>query len=111
MFRLATGRSLAPHAKRGSLHFGPHQVDNLSRCEAELSLDCIESGPIFPGHLNHPIYVGGRKRICGYSGHFLVLLAVVSLVIKAELPLSYEQLLGEKPQLGGSNNEPSPDRV
>jgi hypothetical protein len=33
------------------------------------------------------------------------------LVIKAELPLSYEQLLGEKPQLGGSNNEPSPDRV
>jgi hypothetical protein len=63
MFRLSTGSSLAPHAERGGLDFGPHQVDNLSGCEAELSLDCIESGPIFPGHLDHPIDVGGRKRI------------------------------------------------
>ena len=32
-----------------------------------MSLDCIESGPIFPGHLNHPIHVGKRKRICGWT--------------------------------------------
>ena len=33
------------------------------------------------------------------------------LIFKAEVPWSSEQLLGRKPQLGGSDNEPPPDRA
>ncbi len=63
MLRLATNGSLSPHPERGGFHFGSHQMDYLPWSQAELTLDGIEAGPIFPGHLDHPIDIGGRERI------------------------------------------------
>jgi hypothetical protein len=69
MLRLATNGSHTPQAERGRLQFGPHQMNHLPRSQPELTLDGIKAGPIFPGHLDHPVKVGGRKIIEGSLGH------------------------------------------
>jgi hypothetical protein len=55
VLRLAACGSRSPKSKRGGLHFGSHELDDLAWSETELSLNGIESGSILPGHLNNTI--------------------------------------------------------
>jgi hypothetical protein len=62
MFGFSAGGTCAPQSKGGGFQFRPHQVDHITRRKAELTLDRIEAGAIFPSHLDDPIDFRFRER-------------------------------------------------
>jgi hypothetical protein len=37
-------------------------VDDISWGEAKLTLDGVKAGPVFPSHLDHPVFIGERQK-------------------------------------------------
>ena len=48
--------TLTPHFPTGEFHFLTHELDDIAFGHAEVELDGIESGSIFPCHLDDAIY-------------------------------------------------------
>lgn len=48
--------TLAPHFPTGEFHFLTHKFDDIALGHAEVDFDGIESGSIFPCHLDDAIY-------------------------------------------------------
>ena len=53
--------SLAPGTKRAWLELGAHQSNHFSFRQAELELDGLERGAIFPGHFYNSRYLADSK--------------------------------------------------
>jgi hypothetical protein len=63
MFGLATADAATPELETGALHGLAHQFDHLRLRDAELGSDGIESGAVFPSHLDDAVDVVTRE--CG----------------------------------------------
>lgn len=69
MLGLAPSHARAPEFKTRALHAVAHELDDLWFREAELNCNRIESGAIFPGHLNDTVNVISRELGYRFARH------------------------------------------
>lgn len=62
VFGFSTSHSLAPQREAGTLHGLAHQLNHFCFRYAELDRDGIESGAIFPRHLDYTVDFFNGKR-------------------------------------------------
>ena len=53
----STRGSSSPKSKRGWLHFGSHELDDLAWSQTKLRLNRVECGSVLPGHLNNTVNI------------------------------------------------------
>jgi protein phosphatase len=72
-----------PASPGGGFQLGAQQRDDVGFGQAKLPLDGVEGRPVFPGHFNDPVAVGGRKGQVGvhtrrnFAGYPVVFLCVI----------------------------------